>query len=119
LTGHDKYDTLGTYTKTKYFVEVIKMDILAKMHEKNDQFEQLKAGIIERQNKIQSIKAEAEKAMAGLNDEIAQIGAEMNKIQGEYRLLTEMGIEAGILNEDGTEKTELKLVGNESVAPAK
>lgn len=95
------------------------MDILAKMQEKNEQFEQLKAGVIERQNKIQSVRAEAEKVMAELNDEIAQIGAEMNKIQGEYRLLTEMGIEAGVLNEDGTMKSELKLVENESVEPVK
>lgn len=95
------------------------MDILAKMQEKDDQFEQLKAGVIERQNKIQSVKAEAEKIMAGLNEEINQIGAEMNKIQGEYRLLNEMGIEAGVLNEDGSTKSELKLVENESVEPVK
>jgi hypothetical protein len=34
-------------------------------------------------------------------------------------MLKEMGKEAGILNEDGTVKTELKLVENESAEPAK
>jgi alpha-glucuronidase len=91
------------------------MDILAKMKEKNDQFEQLKAGVIERQNKIAQIQQEANAAIQGLNNEVTQITDEMKRVQGEYRLLSEMGIEAGVLDESGAAKAELKLVEAEAV----
>jgi uncharacterized coiled-coil DUF342 family protein len=90
------------------------MDILAKMKEKDAQFEQLKASAVERRNKIKEIQDEANGAIQGLGNEISKISEEMTKIQGEYRILTELGVESGVLNEDGSIKTEQETADQEA-----
>jgi hypothetical protein len=93
------------------------MDILAKLHEKNDQFEQLKAGVIERQNKIEGIKNDANAQIGALNNEITQITDEMKRIQGEYRVFAEIGKEQGLVDETGKIIGE-DVAGKEIVEPA-
>lgn len=65
------------------------MDIKAKMQEKEELFNQLKESVIEREGRIKVI-----------NNEIIQITDEMKRIQGEFRILTEIGIETGVLEKE-------------------
>lgn len=77
------------------------MNIPVKLQEKEAQFDQLQGYLKERQAKIKEIQDEANKQIAALNTEAEQITDEMKRTQGEYRLLVELGKEAGVLDAEG------------------
>lgn len=66
------------------------MNILEKLDNHKNHFEAIKAAIIER-----------EKAIKEHKEEIDQYREELNRIQGGYRVLVELGKEEGLLDEDG------------------
>jgi hypothetical protein len=87
--------TLPLYTniakqKIKIYRGIYNMDILAKMNEKTVQFESLNKVIMEQ-----------DEVIAKANSNKDQVKEEMLRVQGEYRLLVDMGREEGIIDETG------------------
>jgi hypothetical protein len=66
------------------------MNVLAKIQEKQEMFDQLEAQITKLNQDIVNI-----------NNTKKQISDEMLRLQGEYRVFLELGIESGIIDKNG------------------
>ena len=89
------------------------MDVVAKIKQKTEEFNKLQARGLEFQQEIKTITEEANAKIKEISSKVNAINVELNRLQGEYRVLAEMGKDQGILNEEG------KLIEEEKVEEVK
>ncbi len=77
------------------------MDVLEKIQQKTEKYTLLKEKIVEINAKTTEIRDAANAEITALNKQIEGIVTEMNRLQGEYRVLVELGQEEGLLDEEG------------------
>lgn len=77
------------------------MNIIVKMESVEKNFNELKDYAIQLNNEIKSIQDQANTEIQNRNQKLQEINNEMNRVQGEHRILVELGKEQGVLNEDG------------------
>lgn len=77
------------------------MNIVAKMQEKEARFNGLRDQAVQLNNEIKSIQEQANAEIQARQKGIQELNDEMNRVQGEHRLLVELGKEQGILDESG------------------
>jgi len=66
------------------------MDLNKRMEEVREKFSNYQAIMDQKYKEIETIRKEADNKIIEINREIAEIGAEMNCLQGEFRLLAEL-----------------------------
>lgn len=66
------------------------MNLSTRIEEVQEKFDEAQAILNKKQDEIDEITRDADNKIKEINQEMIELGAEMNRMQGEYRLLLEL-----------------------------